>query len=477
MSINSDLRIDQHSATLVYQTVKSDAFLAEKKVVVIVSAWGGYGDASCAYKILKYLLERVGISRENLVWINSVKEYGEFFDPQQQFKAKYCRTAYVIFDPWKNSYDGPNRELIELVDELYKENFSPDLFLLGPAPTAMPPKLKELAKFNVPILPFVEYGCGFDDYGNKPISYPRHIILGIRPEHMGIHIDEKLFKWSQSTPTKLEKLRELKNIPEKIQVAILGKPFSEDAIKEFHAQWQLFFGYGSGTSAVKDKQAMVLTIAKMAYQYEKSDSNLCLFFLGSSFKELSESDLEELKRLGVKKISWAKEQVEVVLAEKGKEIKIINYSLKPHQIPMLLMASENESLTTGDQFFSECTSAQKHFIYQALMHKSGLLNDLTNKAHETDEEFGKLFHDVYLRTDNSSFSIDGAAKLLFRGRVDKKMAIAWKTFTTNLCQDCAFGPKFKSHIQALLITQECLKDVLKDEKIATTVLDFLCLTD
>jgi hypothetical protein len=433
---------------LKYQSIPSqEGQLKDKKVLVIVTEWGGYGDASCSYKIMRYLTENGIFKTENLAWINTVQEFGDFFDPQHQFKAKSCHIWDVRCDPFTKEWNGPHKAKSELIEELKKEGFVPDLILIGPA-YGYTSILDELEKLNIPIVHFLEYGHTTGD--------PKDAILGVRDKQMGIHIDRPLLQWSEKEHDVAEKLKELENLPEKLQVAILGKPYSEDAVKEFQAKWRLFFSYASGALGTdffqKDKQAMVIAYAKMAYQYEKTDTNLCLFFMGQSFTTLPEEDLQELRRLGVAKISWPLEEEEIVLCEKGKEIKIINSILKPEQVPILLKASEDEVLTTGDQFFSECVSSQKHFIYQTLPHKKPLLMDLEKQASQIDEEFGKLFTEAHTSPNISkgSFSKEGVAKLLYQGRVNKKMAKAWREFTTHLCRDCAFGPRFTSHIKDLL---------------------------
>lgn len=113
------------------------------------------------------------------------------------------------------------------------------------------------------------------------------------------------------------------------------------------------------------------------------------------------------------------------------------------------MASEKESLSTGDQSLSEAISAGKYFYYETLSHKVSVLKDLIKLAKDTDFHFADLYSEVYMPGNSGyPFIINSSklADLFYRARTDQKVANAWKMMNDYIFDECAFGMRFHQEL-------------------------------
>lgn len=443
------------------------SFWNSKRIYVITAAWGGSGDTSCAYKIVCFLHDKIGIRKDNIVWINEIAENAEDFNQTTLFPTQACRsrnTLCYLNDKnelvWKGSFKSIQTIIRE---QIQIDRQDPDLILIGPEPTTISRFLDEIAVFKVLIMPFTEYGVSIDHLRSKPFEWPRNLPLGIRPEQFGIHINRKLVEWSRSTAAELAEMRlsNLANLTETLQIEILGAIYSREKARDFAIKNLLFSGYSGGYDAEEDKRGMIIAVAKMAKKLEL-DQNLFFCFLGQDFDCFLEEDYEVLRQLGIHRIVWPTKVKELYSKELhpipgSRQITIINSNLAPDQVPFLLKASEPEILVTGDQFPSEAIACFKRFIYQALPHKRAFLKDMVELACEHfDKEFSDLFKNVYIysRSSRFSFSIENAAALFVAGRMNEKIQNAWRRFNEFICDERAISHRFTERLALVLTVQD-----------------------
>lgn len=332
--------------------------LKGKKIAIFTYASGGFGDLSCARKVCTMLHERMGVDWEQVALVC----------PQNDlFKNK--RVAFI-----KDDY-------------LSLRKWGRDIqIFVGDMGGAM---LYCSEKSFIPTLLINEYGYEPEFVGrNNKIASSHAFGLNQQKRELGILIDPKLFEWSLSAASKDPKtrLQQLQHVPESLQKAILNSSASPDSIEKFNANNRLYFGY-----SYKFENAVTFMAAVVLMTYQIHDTHNPTFYVmgdrnpilvGSQFVAPFEFTVDYLKKhcgdgeIGnVEWVEWQKSPyplTQVINPRGTKTVRIIIGKISSEYVPYLHMASEPETLGTGDQTFSEEISCGKFPCYERLSHKYSL---------------------------------------------------------------------------------------------------------
>lgn len=410
----------------------------DKKIAVYSKIAGGSGDLSCGYKVLKFLLNIAQVEKEHLIFI--VQNQQE----REEFNERF------------------NKKNFKVIVESDLEKEKPDLLIITPVAICK--------TFSYPTI-FI------NEYGVKPIFPGNRIFctsFGLKPEEMGIHIDQKMrdaCKKLENQPVslRLRLLEKLSNI--NALQAILGNPYSEEAIFNFATESSLYFGYGHKEETRKN---FVMAIA-LLHKKEQWVKDPCIFLAGSGICEGTLSSKapigNQLKNMGIHELEFIDfesqyreifKYSESALGEKKKKVKVIVGKVPYRDVKLLLRASEKESLATGDQSLSEAISAGKHFYYETLDHKKNLKNELLNIASQFSSKFCTLLQktdgkmprgDVGRRANPLKYKQLG--KLFYKARTQPEIKASWQGFNDYICNERAFGPQFLKKLNET-ITQNIL---------------------
>lgn len=348
--------------------------LQGKKVMVLAgNPSGGLGDAMTARKICLYISEHFGVATANLTLASAA--YGD--DPGATYDL-------LISDKMK----------LKSNEFSTVESLDPDVQIFFPDEYTARPYIA--LDNTVPTLCLGE--CGHPPPKALESNTVHVAALGLSDDSMGYVPDPQLRAWAAQkgslTPT--QKLEKLETIPEVIQRAILGEAYSKPAIESFAKSSKLYFGYAND---VKEISHFIEGIVKMHHEL-KTGSEFCFYMMGNTitlpfipegcsadYRDMLLKKLPNLKGLGIGGIDFvcAKTgQIDKFECDpaSSKRIKVIVGSLDPQHVRAMHMASEEETLTTGDQSFCEALSAEKIPIYEILNHKENFYRQFLAAAKE-----------------------------------------------------------------------------------------------
>lgn len=415
--------------------------LAGKKIVVITWAANGLGDFSCGVKICDYLRQQLKISSSNIALVvrKTDRVKCEKFIPKE---ITLVDNDFISIDRWK-----------------------PDIKIIAPVAMATDAYVFD----GIPALSINEYGFK-PDSSSDCYKNVHCYAMGLSKDSLGIMLHPTLREWSktQDSEDPIKRLSQLKAVPRNLQKAILGGEFSEERVYDFSKRSKLYFGYAHYPNVIG---GFIEAVAKMN---ATNDSDLCFYMMGDDFRShpegknqafLPKQELDFLKKQGVgalECIDVGKDKYEkTLLDEKLKKIiRIIVGKLSTEFVPAMHMASEDESLATGDQSFSEFFP--KFPAYEVYCHKKRLfaqysdlipenLRELFKKAHQTDD------HSTF------SFNVEALADFFLE---KKKNAVIYKEAIQKIIDEVDFGPRFnRAMIKLLDETKDIKKLCIKPLKL------------
>lgn len=437
--------------------------LKDKKIVVITREIGGLGDYLCAKKICLYAHEKLGIPLENIALASAANEEAQKIlkhEGLNLIKDKYediiaFKASLQIFSP--------------VTDDFF---VSPRLGLGSPIPTLV------IAEYGFKKNIFLESYKNLHAYS-----------FGLDEDSLGFIPSTELRKWSniKDSFSKIEKLQKLSSVPVQFQKAILGKPYSQEVIEEFSKSSKFYFGYAHNKTEI---YSFIEAVAGMNHAL-KDTSDLTFYFMGQTeiisflknkryyggVKGMSYSE-KALQEAGISKFCVVNalngETYESVLDPKSKKtIRLVVGHISSECVSAMHMASEDESLVTGDQSFSEVISAGKYPVYERYNHKEKLYKQF----YEVLPEILRGEVNFYKAGDGDKWRLSeeiDAVKLsafFIKRRTNTKIALAVKVSLKHITDTFDFSPRLDRAILKLL---ECTKDI-KMEPVVSLVLPEECL--
>lgn len=374
--------------------------LEGRKIVMVSLDAGGSGDFSFGLKALTVLKEK--FSRASCYFASD--------SPLKAYKLNLNHNHSILHDgsePGRLEY----AEVSGLVNKV-----EPDVVILAPV-------VRDGIKVEAPIIPIQEYGFDDETAGHVRGAY----VAGPGPRYRGVLVQKELQKWAArlNAEDKLDRLKELSHLHPFHQQAILQGM----SIEDFAGKWNLFLGYSSGERA---QQEFLTSISILMRQKERSDNNLCFFFLGRAHPEvmkLPDDVAKKLQALGISQVEAVNlngdgtEQQKTILAESGPRVRILFATLWPHDVITMIKASEDEVLTTGDQFWMECVAAGKRWVQENILYKKRAVKALIGLS--KNQELEQLLENAHYRRPLMGKPLKGAeaqAEFFYRLRHEPALA-------------------------------------------------------
>lgn len=394
-----------------------------RRFLVLSLDRGGFGDFVFGLKSLDMIRRKFPQAEVALVT-----------DSPQRAALVNANYKHTILQPKNIKNQMP---LIDIVPSIIE--FRPDFLIVAPITNFNRTPLAKILE-TTPHLFIREYGFTerfFPMQGDEYIS-------GAGEKFQGMMIHSDLVKWaaSEDFSDPLIRLRNLQQLADfRITRALLQAEYSEESIVNFSQQYELFLGY---SQRPESKREFIISIAKMAYQHAKIKKNLCFFFMGhpnENLLALLEGHSKELTELQIGRIEFSDpvqggNKIIVLDPNKSKILRMVQAQLSSEDVIIMLKASEKETLTTGDQFWSETISANKRWIQEVLYYKSVALSSVVELAKiipsylKGDRAFYPLLQEaqrfVPLSQKQPLERCDAQALLLYQARTNVAIAKDWE---------------------------------------------------
>lgn len=417
--------------------------LQNKRIVVMTRGLGGMGDYMCARKICLYLHENLGLKLENIALGTRCDE-----------SLKKTLSA----------------EGINVIDDKYesRQKWGADIQIFAPVADQWYVSDK-LALGDVPSLAIAEYGFNKPDFIEKDYKNAHAYALGLNDTSMGILLHDELLSWSSKPKQVMERLQKLEAVPEKLQKAILSQDYSEKAIKTFAENSKLYFSYAHHESQIL---SFTQAVANMNHAL-KDKSNLCFYFMGNDLNKPEywrnkDEICEYLKGQGIGSIEYVSidypKTNETITLGAGKTLKIVVGDLPPNHVKDMHMASEYETLATGDQSFSESISAGKLPAYETYTHKKELRDQFYEALPPIIKSSMEFYSDtrVYSFEDSKlelKLSANKLAQFYINRRTDKRIERAAQEAIESIKTNYNFGKRFENALTKLLDSTKGVKKI------------------
>lgn len=369
-----------------YETPVLNTFgiYAYKKVLVISEQLGGLGDVVCGLRCLEHLHSQLKIPHENLYFSTNASPEDVNLLNRKNFKV----LTYT--------------ECSELAINLQIVIPCPELKLHPTAPAILISEYGDLPRTVGTDHPSLQSSAlGFDQKENQ----------------IGILIDEELATKSFSlleNPVREE-------IPEKFQAFL--KSYERENFPK------IYLGYSSDPSSAK---AFTLAISQLNQDHEGDlltvlALKMNLSFLDADFKKHLSAYFGTCKF-----IYEEKEHMVPLNPLLTKTLILYLGRITQKEMRQLLLVSEKESLTTGDQSVSLCISANKSFVYEETHGKKKFAQSLKSLAHDYD--LGSI---TFLK--NQSLNPVSIHKFFLYNKKDnyKKM----RAFNFHVCKNLNYLPR------------------------------------
>ncbi len=396
--------------------------LQGKKFLVLSLDLGGFGDFVFGLKSLDLIQRQFPGARVALA-------------TDSPARAALVNTArnHQILQPQNVRDKMPLEEIVPVMEE-----FRPDFLIVAPVTHFNRAPLSRLLD-QTPHMFIREYGftSRFAPMeGNEYIS-------GAGRDFKGMMIHTDLVKWANSEDSK-DVLKRLSNLQflhdSRIVKALLDSSYSEESVANFAQRYELFLGY---SQRPESKREFIVSVAKMTYQYAKTEKNLCFFFMGQADHrlltelEICTRELTDLQIGEIQFIDPLQGSKKVVLnVNNPRVLRIVQAPLSSSEVISMLKASEKETLSTGDQFWSETISANKHWIQENLCHKREALKSVIGLAQTIPsylrgkQDFYHLLarahHTVAIFQKNPLERCEAQAQLLYQARITPTIAADWR---------------------------------------------------
>lgn len=392
--------------------------LKDKKIVVFTRQNGGFGDLSCAKKTCILLHDRLGVRWENMALACT---NNGLFSPHQ--KVTFINPDYKSLRDW-------GRDLQIMVSDLADQ--------CGQVPTLL----------------INEYGYKpLDTYNKKNI---RSYAFGLdkSKNELGIVINPALRDWSYSpeSMSSLGRLQQLANVLPNLQSAILGSDYSIPVISKFAANNRFYFGYACNFT---ESLTFMAAVTRMNYAIG-NHSDLTFFMMectrgyyeGGSSKYFK--DVFKNGEVGIYEcIGWDENKVlvrsETVINPKSKtKLRFITGRIDSQYVPFLEMASESETLGTGDQSFSEKASCGKYCVYERLDHKEPHYRSYSSL-------FPPALQDLMRFYDNEKhLDLDKLTNFLITKKKSPEITSFLNERMKQIARDYDFAPQFENVLEKLV---------------------------
>lgn len=405
--------------------------LQNSRILVLSKTVGGWGDISCGLKVGDFFYRQLGIPLKNL-GISTTADSGAL-------KVLNVDQIPVI-----------NMQVNQIL------KWKADLHIYVPVAEEVDPKID--IERPVRTMAISEYGYDIPKFLEKTNPNLKAYSLGFAEDTLGFFVNEDLWRWNceNSSLSSKQRLKVLAYVPKQLQRAILKDDYSETSIVKFSDRSKLYFAYAQDRGNIYSFMAAVVAMnAKL-----NSDAELCFFVMGPRMPSPFDSSKELLSKYkisAIEFIAWDTGKTEkVVWGSEGNKIKIVYGVLTPFNVNSLSKASEDESLCTGDQSFSDKLSVGKCFAFE-VNHKK--------KSHE--QYLSLVPEDIqgHLRYYNSDGTINPEKlyQFFYLRRTNQSFEKAYREANNKIVQTCSFQQRFE---RALL---SFLKTPLNDTKKATLI--------
>jgi hypothetical protein len=312
----------------------------------------GLGDLSCGFKIANYLHTQLGIPKQCIFYATNAPSAAALFNDY----------AFAVID----CSIGSKEQLKEM-----SKTIQFDIQIV--VPTTDPYKATEFLAINkIPTLIFYEYGLDNTNnhFSNAVLSFS--FGLNKQKNQIGILIDQELYQWSTTVQDRFHQLQQLKTVHSSIQTAILDVGDFDKQCKYFSEQALLYAIY---VSQLKTAEAFIHAIIDFN---QDNDKNIFITVPLLKLEPFIEK-FTNVASITIKTWDPQRPLIEKTI-EKNKKLKktltLIGGCFTYQDLKTLLMASEKETILTGDQSISEGISANKSFVYETLLHKQLFVDDL-----------------------------------------------------------------------------------------------------
>lgn len=409
--------------------------LEGRKIIVIGYGVNGFGDFLCAQKICRYLHDTLGVDLKEIALASNAD-----------------KTQISIF-----ALDG-----LTLIDATVESisRWKPHIQIFAPVVDdyVVTPRMDKDNK--IPTITIAEYGFEKGLY-SSPHKNLSAYAFGFKASEIGYIPTPSLRKWAtyQEDLSPMDRLRPLFALPETLQKAMFQSTLSEDVMTRFAETHKLYFAYAKNNSEI---YSFISAVGKMNAALNDK-KHLTFFILGSALmspafirKELPktaaypfEACFTTLQKCGFSSINFVDATVPEAnrtlnLGSNGKKtITLLLSPLASHFVENLIMASEEETLVTGDQSFSECLSAEKFPVYEIFPHKVKLYQDFM--ALFPDELSSRLkIHGSKNAHSTSALNLDPSklAELFIFRRKNTHFAKALKASIRQIARTYDFSEKF-----------------------------------
>ena len=398
-----------------FQEVASKALTSvcqkARHLLVVARSYGGKGDISGAVKIWKYL------------------NFSRPCDTVQVAIQEKDREKAALFGDLVKKYT--------IVLNYKKPDMRPDLAVDYPFNVAEELRQNFLFDAKIPQIGIREYGFGSEPVLKATSPTLKIVSLGAGDNELGIMIDKELaaFYSDPQNAVSLRRLSLLADVPEALSQAILGEPFSQNALQSFDTSTKLYFGYSQLPAS---KEAFVEIMAQISSLANENAQSLCFVFAGLELSVITGISMNLI--MGIDATQKEVQETFALMGDSGKldftkwdffkrigklgfnEVELIwspskytnSFTSKvvpvnevkiPHQVRSiriickdsfdnsvfltLLKASEKETLVTGDQSPTEALSLGKIIVNEYLPHKMSFMRDLAMVARKVSEAFTK----------------------------------------------------------------------------------------
>lgn len=429
-------------------SAKGSIPLRERRIAVLVNKLqDGAGDLSAGFKIVEMLHRDVGVPKQNIVMFTDASEKDiESFNKEGWKVVKLEKSANHPYDKFKADLDKMGMQFLVVAPVLDNR--------------------KKVEKFAIPKVFISEYGFG----GSEDSGYKS---LGLGADDLGIFIDQNLRQRALRNLGRTARMEDLRSIPVPLRAAILGDAVAQEKHYESFCQHaRLYAGYAR---SVDSRRAFVAGVAYKTFCLVKEKiDHVTVVIPGKKINErfsFSRDDQEDFRSLlkaskvnTVRYIHFSdfKAPPEVgteVLEKSEKEsdartVTVITAAahLPKEQFLDLIYAAEDETLSTGDQSFSEVISLRKRFIYEVCNHKQRFCNQFALKIKSTA---GKPMADLFEKattsgSDNSSYATEVYQHIGNFFAASEQDPQSWNRVVEKVCTEQDAKLHFAAYLESAL---------------------------
>lgn len=381
--------------------------LTRKKISIIarIALDGGHGDLSACVKLHDYLAHTHEEYALELIIDKTSEKALAIFESHTPRTVRFLDFASSLQDPSDTNLiiEYPFNVAGEMIKELFKTQSHDkrhlsrkDYFKKHPVSV----DLNSIFRIHTPTLAIKEYGLSHpldrDPSQGKMKMSTKVGALGVGGDSLGMLFDQELythFKTTRMQPPSAALLA-LHELQASEQKALLGALYSDQVIQDFHATYNLYFGYSRSSAA---KGAFCDIISHLP-QKEKTPYviladefiiNPADFSIFGSKTELTARDIQflpsfigEFVKQGIHEVifTWVTQgvpsertiQLQKPASRRTRKnsFRILSFDrLSQTSMQAFIKASKREMLTTGDQSLSEALSHGKFPIYELRKHK------------------------------------------------------------------------------------------------------------